>query len=71
METYDLKPEAPVEYRGELRPISTVVPGMDICELLPEHAKVADKLVLIRSRIDSCERVILQLRIQYQADITA
>ena len=49
METYDLKPEAPAEYRGELRPISTVAPGLDVCELLPEHAKVADKLVLIRS----------------------
>ncbi|QDU98917.1 DUF1501 domain-containing protein [Lignipirellula cremea] len=49
METYDLKPDAPVEYRGELRPISTVVPGMDICELLPMHAKVADRFTLIRS----------------------
>ena len=49
METYDLKPEAPVEYRGEMRPIQTVVPGMDICELLPQHAKVADKFNIIRS----------------------
>ena len=49
METYDLKPEAPVEYRGECRPISTVAPGMDICEYLPLHAKVADKFALIRS----------------------
>jgi hypothetical protein len=49
METYDLKPEAPVEYRGEMRPIHTVVPGMDICELLPLHAQVADKFNLIRS----------------------
>lgn len=49
METYDLKPEAPVDYRGEMRPIRTVVPGMDICELLPLHAKVADRFNLIRS----------------------
>ena len=49
METYDLKPDAPVEYRGEMRPIKTVVPGMDICELLPLHAKVADKFNIIRS----------------------
>ena len=49
LETYDLKPEAPDDYRGECRPISTVVPGMDICEYLPLHAKVADKFVLIRS----------------------
>ena len=49
METYDLKPEAPVDYRGEMQPISTAVPGMDVCELLPLHARVADKMVLIRS----------------------
>lgn len=49
METYDMKPDAPVEYRGELQPISTTVPGMEICELLPLHARVADKFTLIRS----------------------
>ena len=49
METYDLKPQAPREYRGELNPISTNVPGMEICELLPQHARVADKFTLIRS----------------------
>ena len=49
METYDLKPEAPAEYRGELRPISTRAPGLDVCELLPLHAQVADKMTVIRS----------------------
>ncbi len=49
METYDLKPDAPAEYRGELRPIATNVPGIDVCELLPCHAKVADKFSIIRS----------------------
>ena len=49
METYDLKPEAPLEYRGEFRPMRTVVPGLDVCELLPMHARVADKFTLIRS----------------------
>ncbi|MEO2016084.1 MAG: DUF1501 domain-containing protein [Fuerstiella sp.] len=49
METYDMKPDAPIEYRGELQPISTVVPGMDVCELLPLHAQVADKFNIIRS----------------------
>lgn len=49
METYDLKPDAPIDYRGELNPIHTTVPGMDVCELLPLHAKVADKFTLIRS----------------------
>src|SRR5262245_29050338 len=41
METYDLKPDAPSEYRGEFRPIRTNVPGIDVCELLPLHARVA------------------------------
>lgn len=49
LETYDLKPESPAEYRGEFRPISTVVPGLDICELLPRHALIADKFNVIRS----------------------
>lgn len=49
METYDLKPDAPEDYRGEFRPIPTVVPGMDVCELLPMHAEVADRFNLIRS----------------------
>jgi hypothetical protein len=49
MDTYDLKPDAPVEYRGEFKPIHTTVPGLDVCELLPLHAQVADKFALIRS----------------------
>jgi hypothetical protein len=49
METYDLKPDAPEEYRGAFRPIKTTVPGLDVCELLPLHARVADKFSLIRS----------------------
>ena len=46
-ETYDPKPDAPVEIRGEFSPIPTLVPGMQICELLPLHAKVADRFALI------------------------
>ncbi len=49
METYDMKPDAPVEYRGDFKPIRTTVPGLDVCELLPMHAQVADKFTLIRS----------------------
>lgn len=49
METYDLKPAAPVDYRGETRPVETVVPGMDVSEYLPLHAKVADRFNIIRS----------------------
>lgn len=49
MDTYDLKPEAPLEYRGEFAPIRTNVPGIDVGELLPLHAKIAEKFSLIRS----------------------
>jgi len=49
MEMYDLKPDAPSEYRGIFRPIRTNVPGMEVGELLPRHAKCADKFNLIRS----------------------
>ena len=49
METYDLKPGAPVDYRGLMNPIKTNAPGLDICELLPLHARVADKFSIIRS----------------------
>ena len=49
MEMYDLKPDAPREYRGEFQPITTNVPGIDVGELLPLHAKCADKYTIIRS----------------------
>src|SRR6187431_886084 len=49
LETWDMKPDAPIEYRGPFRPTSTNVPGIQICELFPELAKVADKFSLIRS----------------------
>lgn len=48
-ETYDMKPQAPADYRGDFRPIPTVVPGLDVCELLPLHAKLADKFTIVRS----------------------
>jgi len=49
----DLKPEAPVEIRGEFQPIPTNVPGIEICELLPRMAQTMDKLAIIRSLVDS------------------
>jgi len=49
VDTYDMKPEAPSEIRGEFRPIKTNVPGMDLCELLPLQAKIADKFAVVRS----------------------
>src|SRR5262245_32521224 len=49
LETYDPKPEAPAEYRGPWGVVRTKVPGMQLCEMLPNHARHADKLVLVRS----------------------
>ncbi len=49
LETFDMKPDAPSEYRGEFRPISTNVPGMEITEHLPRLASLADRFSLIRS----------------------
>lgn len=46
---YDLKMEAPSEIRGEFRPIATNVAGIQICEHLPQLAKIMDKLVPLRS----------------------
>ncbi len=46
---WDLKPDAPREIRGEFNPIKTNVPGMEICELFPRLAKIADKFSIIRS----------------------
>src|SRR4051812_4419215 len=43
VDMYDLKPNAPVEYRGQFEPIPTNVPGIQISELLPLQAKIADK----------------------------
>lgn len=48
LDMYDLKPSAPAEYRGEFRPIQTNVPGMQICELMPRQAEIADKIALLR-----------------------
>jgi hypothetical protein len=46
---FDMKPDAPAEYRGEFRPIKSNVPGLDVCELMPGLAKLADKYTVIRS----------------------
>jgi len=48
---FDLKPEAPVEFRGEFNPIKTNVSGLDICEHMPMLAGMADKYAVIRSLI--------------------
>jgi hypothetical protein len=48
-ETYDPKPHAPAEFRGPLGAMSTCIPGLQLSELLPAHARVMDKVTLIRS----------------------
>lgn len=48
---FDLKMDAPSEIRGEFRPISTNVPGIQICEEFPQLAKISDKLTYIRSMV--------------------
>jgi len=49
LDTFDLKPAAPSEIRGEFRPIATTIPGLEMCELLPRLAGLAHKLTVIRS----------------------
>lgn len=49
MDMYDLKPDAPTEFRGEFRPINTNVSGVQICEHFPQQARMWDKLAVIRS----------------------
>jgi Protein of unknown function (DUF1501) len=48
IDSYDLKPQAPAEIRGEFRPIPTNVPGIQICEHLPQQARIMDKLAVLR-----------------------
>ena len=50
---FDLKPEAPVEIRGEFSPIRTNVAGIDICEHLPRMAQMMDRMAIIRSIVGS------------------
>jgi hypothetical protein len=55
MDMYDLKPEAPMEFRGEFKPIATNVPGVQICEHMPLQARMWDKLACVRSLVSSDE----------------
>jgi hypothetical protein len=49
LDTFDLKPDAPAEVRGEFKPIATSVPGLHVCEHLPRTARLMHKIALIRS----------------------
>jgi len=48
IDTFDLKPEAPEEYRGEFKPVKTNVPGVEISEHLPKLSRQADKFAILR-----------------------
>jgi hypothetical protein len=49
IDTFDPKPEAPTDYRGEFQTIETALPGVRLSELFPQVAKALDRMVLIRS----------------------
>ncbi len=49
LDTFDMKPDAPAEIRGPFKPISTNVSGIQLSEILPKHAQIADKIALVRS----------------------
>lgn len=49
LELCDLKPDAPVEIRGEFKPIHSSLPGLDVCELLPHLATVMNRVTVVRS----------------------
>lgn len=53
LDMWDLKPEAPAEYRGEFHPVATKVPGIQICELFPKMASMMDRFTIIRSIVGS------------------
>lgn len=53
IDLFDLKPNAPSEIRGEFQPISTNVPGIEICEQFPLLAQCADKFAIVRSVVGS------------------
>src|SRR6058998_108558 len=52
---FDLKMDAPLEIRGEFKPIATNVPGIQICEHLPRLARMMDKLAILRSISDAVD----------------
>ena len=81
-DTFDMKPDAPAEIRGEFRPVATNVPGVEVCELMPRLARLADRFTLIRSldgfRDDfrrwltsADESGVMNIAIFYDAEATA
>ena len=48
-DTFDMKPNAPAELRGEFKPISSSLPGVDVCELLPRMSQIMHNFTVVRS----------------------
>lgn len=49
IDMWDLKPNSPVEYRGEYKPINSAIPGYQVCEHMPQIAKMTDRLTIVRA----------------------
>ena len=69
MDMYDLKPNAPKEYRGEFKPIATNVAGVQICEHFPLQARMWDKFAVIRSLIGGNEHSDAQTHTGYHESV--
>jgi hypothetical protein len=69
MDMYDLKPDAPKEFRGEFNPIATNVPGVEISEHFPMQAKMWDKLACIRSIVSVDEHSDSLVSTGYSASV--
>lgn len=52
IDTWDMKPDAPLDFRGEFQPVATSVPGLDLCEHLPHLSRQAHHLAVVRSQGD-------------------
>jgi hypothetical protein len=69
MDMYDLKPNAPKEFRGEFNPIKTNVAGVEICEHFPLQAKIWDKLACVRSLVSADEHSDSLVSTGYSASV--
>jgi hypothetical protein len=69
LDTYDMKPDAPAEFRGEFKPIATNVPGVRICEYFPLQARMWDKLAVVRSLVTAPEHSDAQTTTGYSEEV--
>ncbi len=70
-DSFDMKPDAPAEIRGEFRPQSTRTPGIQVCEYLPRLAGIMDKLAVVRGIVGlRDEHSSFQTMTGYTMDVT-